>query len=108
MHILDPTLLCTTLFFFSFSGEMGPDFSSKMAVKSLTSQQLVRIHQLFRQAKFDDPSGHVSDEFYNEPFSLHSSHCSIINFFIMLLMPLLMSLLSIISVLALLANTIFD
>lgn len=28
-----------------------------MAVKSLTSQQLVRIHQLFRQAKFDDPSG---------------------------------------------------
>jgi len=43
---------------------MGPDFSSKMAVKSLTSQQLVRIHQLFRQAKFDDPSGHVSDEVY--------------------------------------------
>jgi DNA topoisomerase-6 subunit B len=38
-------------------GEMGPDFSPKMAVKSLTSQQLVRIHQLFRQAKFDDPSG---------------------------------------------------
>ncbi|PWZ12933.1 DNA topoisomerase 6 subunit B [Zea mays] len=38
-------------------GEMGPDFSQKMAVKSLTSQQLVRIHQLFRQAKFDDPSG---------------------------------------------------
>ncbi|KAL6956403.1 DNA topoisomerase 6 subunit B [Sarracenia purpurea var. burkii] len=36
---------------------MGPDFSPKMAVKSLTSQQLVRIHQLFRQAKFDDPSG---------------------------------------------------
>ncbi|CAD6225524.1 unnamed protein product [Miscanthus lutarioriparius] len=38
-------------------GEMGPDFSPKMTVKSLTSQQLVRIHQLFRQAKFDDPSG---------------------------------------------------
>ncbi|KAF8712038.1 hypothetical protein HU200_028870 [Digitaria exilis] len=38
-------------------GEMGPDFSPKMIVKSLTSQQLVRIHQLFRQAKFDDPSG---------------------------------------------------
>ncbi|RVX13007.1 DNA topoisomerase 6 subunit B [Vitis vinifera] len=38
-------------------GEMGPDFSPKMAVKSLTSQQIVRIHQLFRQAKFDDPSG---------------------------------------------------
>ncbi|KAK8936531.1 DNA topoisomerase 6 subunit B [Platanthera zijinensis] len=38
-------------------GEMGPDFSSKMPVKSLTSQQIVRIHQLFRQAKFDDPSG---------------------------------------------------
>ncbi|KAK3042302.1 hypothetical protein RJ639_001897 [Escallonia herrerae] len=38
-------------------GEMGPDFSPKMLVKSLTSQQLVRIHQLFRQAKFDDPSG---------------------------------------------------
>ncbi|KAL5201859.1 hypothetical protein ABZP36_036213 [Zizania latifolia] len=38
-------------------GEMGPDFSAKMTVKSLTSQQLVRIHQLFRQAKFDDPSG---------------------------------------------------
>ncbi|KAG4961419.1 hypothetical protein AAZX31_13G324300 [Glycine max] len=39
-------------------GEMGPDFGSKMTVKSLTSQQLVRIHQLLRQAKFDDPSGH--------------------------------------------------
>ncbi|KAG8471597.1 hypothetical protein CXB51_036762 [Gossypium anomalum] len=38
-------------------GEMGPDFSPKMAVKSLTDQQIVRIHQLFRQAKFDDPSG---------------------------------------------------
>lgn len=38
-------------------GEMGPDFTPKMAVKSLTSQQIVRIHQLFRQAKFDDPSG---------------------------------------------------
>ncbi|OAY68721.1 DNA topoisomerase 6 subunit B [Ananas comosus] len=38
-------------------GEMGPDFSSKMPVKSLTSQQIVRIQQLFRQAKFDDPSG---------------------------------------------------
>ena len=41
-------------------GEMGPDFTPKMAVKSLTSQQIVRIHQLFRQAKFDDPSGDVS------------------------------------------------
>ncbi|CAI9096366.1 OLC1v1032492C1 [Oldenlandia corymbosa var. corymbosa] len=38
-------------------GEMGPDFSPKMLVKSLTSQQIVRMHQLFRQAKFDDPSG---------------------------------------------------
>ncbi|PKA52823.1 DNA topoisomerase 6 subunit B [Apostasia shenzhenica] len=38
-------------------GEMGPDFSPKMSIKSLTSQQIVRIHQLFRQAKFDDPSG---------------------------------------------------
>ncbi|KAL3519195.1 hypothetical protein ACH5RR_021784 [Cinchona calisaya] len=38
-------------------GEMGSDFSHKMLVKSLTSQQIVRIHQLFRQAKFDDPSG---------------------------------------------------
>lgn len=38
-------------------GEMGSEFSPKMAVKSLTSQQIVRIHQLFRQAKFDDPSG---------------------------------------------------
>lgn len=41
-------------------GEMGTDFSPKMPVKSLTSQQIVRIHQLFRQAKFDDPSGDVS------------------------------------------------
>ncbi|KAF5748777.1 DNA topoisomerase 6 subunit B isoform X1 [Tripterygium wilfordii] len=38
-------------------GEMGPEFSPKMPVKSLTSQQIVRIHQLFRQAKFDDPTG---------------------------------------------------
>ncbi|KAH9303067.1 hypothetical protein KI387_014650, partial [Taxus chinensis] len=38
-------------------GEMGPDFTPKMSVKSLSPQQIVRIHQLFRQAKFDDPSG---------------------------------------------------
>ncbi|RAL39918.1 hypothetical protein DM860_008058 [Cuscuta australis] len=40
-------------------GELGPDFSAKMPVKSLSSQQIVRIHQLFRQAKFHDPSGDV-------------------------------------------------
>lgn len=50
---------------------MGPEFSPKMSVKSLTSQQIVRIHQLFRQAKFDDPSGDVScrilfDKFLSE------------------------------------------
>lgn len=39
---------------------MGSEFSPKMPVKSLTAQQIVRIHQLFRQAKFDDPSGDVS------------------------------------------------
>lgn len=38
---------------------MGPDFSSKMAVRLLTAQQVARIHQLFRQAKFADPSGEV-------------------------------------------------
>lgn len=38
-------------------GEMGPEFSPKMVVKSLTDQQIVRINQLFRQAKFDDPTG---------------------------------------------------
>ncbi|KAM1166791.1 hypothetical protein ACFX19_029433 [Malus domestica] len=38
-------------------GELGPEFSPKMPIKSLTSQQIVRIHQLFHQAKFDDPSG---------------------------------------------------
>ncbi|CAI0412762.1 unnamed protein product [Linum tenue] len=38
-------------------GEMGSEFSAKMPVKSLTDQQIVRIHQLFRQAKFDDPTG---------------------------------------------------
>ncbi|KAF2311970.1 hypothetical protein GH714_027637 [Hevea brasiliensis] len=38
-------------------GEMGPEFSPKMPIKSLTDQQIVRIHQLFRQAKFDDPTG---------------------------------------------------
>lgn len=38
---------------------MGTDFSPKTPVKSLTPQQIVRIHQLFRQAKFDDPSGDV-------------------------------------------------
>lgn len=46
-------------------GEMGPDFNPKIAVKSLTSQQIVRIHQLFRQAKFDDPSGDVSFPCYS-------------------------------------------
>ncbi|KAI5081155.1 hypothetical protein GOP47_0004338 [Adiantum capillus-veneris] len=38
-------------------GEMGSEFSAKTLVKSLTDQQIVRIHQLFRQAKFDEPSG---------------------------------------------------
>ncbi|KAJ7561257.1 hypothetical protein O6H91_03G020500 [Diphasiastrum complanatum] len=38
-------------------GEMGPEFTPKMPVKSLTAQQLVRIHQLFRQAKFGEPTG---------------------------------------------------
>eukprot|EP00249_Psilotum_nudum_P016619 c25911_g1_i1 orf=138-2168(+) len=37
--------------------EMGSEFSPKMPVKSLTDQQIVRIHQLFRQARFDEPSG---------------------------------------------------
>lgn len=61
MHVIDAQhVFCCTLYL-SFSGEMGPDFGSKMTVKSLTSQQLVRIHQLLRQAKFDDPSGHVSN-----------------------------------------------
>jgi DNA topoisomerase VI subunit B len=53
-------------------GEMGPDFSPKMAVKSLTSQQLVRIHQLFRQAKFDDPSGNVYISFHLHLFVNYS------------------------------------
>ena len=53
-----PRVKVNHLFF--LSGEMGPDFSPGMAVKSVTSQQMVRIHQLFRQAKFDDPSGDVS------------------------------------------------
>jgi hypothetical protein len=43
----------------NFLGEMGPEFSPKMVVKSLTDQQIVRINQLFRQAKFDDPTGDV-------------------------------------------------
>lgn len=43
---------------------MGPDFSPKTLVKSLTPQQIVRIHQLFRQAKFDDPSGDVRCFFF--------------------------------------------
>lgn len=38
-------------------GEMGPEFQPKMLVKSLSDEQIVRLHQLFRQAKFDDPSG---------------------------------------------------
>ncbi|XP_021894108.1 DNA topoisomerase 6 subunit B isoform X2 [Carica papaya] len=38
-------------------GEMGPEFNPKMSVKALSSRQIVRIHQLFRQAKFDDPNG---------------------------------------------------
>lgn len=42
------------------SGEMGPEFNPKMSVKALSSRQIVRIHQLFRQAKFDDPNGDVS------------------------------------------------
>ena len=49
---------------------MGPEFGPKMPVKSLTSQQIVRIHQLFRQAKFDDPSGNVSGSVLNFLFNL--------------------------------------
>jgi hypothetical protein len=52
-------------------GEMGPEFSPKMAAKSLTSQQIVRIHQLFRQAKFDDPSGDVSSWSMVLSYSVH-------------------------------------
>jgi DNA topoisomerase VI subunit B len=52
---------------------MGPDFSPKMAVKGLTSQQLVRIHQLFRQAKFDDPSGNVWVPFHLDLFQILSA-----------------------------------
>ncbi|RWV96407.1 hypothetical protein GW17_00040885 [Ensete ventricosum] len=55
-----PSANITSYSIVCFPGEMGPDFSPKMAVKNLTSQQIVRIHQLFRQAKFDDPSGDVS------------------------------------------------
>lgn len=53
-------LILISIIFSILLGEMGPDFSPKMAVKSLTDQQIVRIHQLFRQAKFDDPTGDVS------------------------------------------------
>lgn len=38
---------------------MGPEFQPKMLVKTLAGEQIVRLHQLFRQAKFDDPSGQV-------------------------------------------------
>lgn len=38
---------------------MGPEFQPKMLVKDLSGEQIVRLHQLFRQAKFDDPSGQV-------------------------------------------------
>lgn len=41
--------------------ELGPEFSPKMSVKSLTPQQILSIQQLFRQAKFEDPSGDVSN-----------------------------------------------
>ncbi|BBN02322.1 DNA topoisomerase VI subunit B [Marchantia polymorpha subsp. ruderalis] len=37
--------------------ELGPEFNQKMSVKSLTGQQILCLHQLFRQAKFDDPDG---------------------------------------------------
>ncbi len=46
-------------------GEMGPEFSPKMPVKSLSDEQIVRIHQLFRQAKFDDPTGDVCPPFFS-------------------------------------------
>lgn len=59
-------------------GEMGTDFSPKMPVKSLTSQQNVRIHQLFRQAKFDDPSGEASFSIQCVCSSCSSHHTSIL------------------------------
>eukprot|EP00850_Spirogloea_muscicola_P004555 SM000019S05099 [mRNA] locus=s19:960297:966539:- [translate_table: standard] len=38
--------------------ELGlPEFTTKTIIKSLTDQQIVRIHQLFQQAKFDNPTG---------------------------------------------------
>lgn len=82
MHIRDAHsgIYCNL---FSFPGEMGPDFSSKMAVKSLTSQQIVRIHQLFRQAKFDDPSGHVSDGVFVISTPFYIFHYSFPHFFLL-------------------------
>ncbi|KAL3696020.1 hypothetical protein R1sor_010096 [Riccia sorocarpa] len=37
--------------------ELGPDFNPKMSVKTLTPQQILSLHQLFRHAKFDEPDG---------------------------------------------------
>eukprot|EP00899_Mesostigma_viride_P011865 jgi/Mesvir1/2067/Mv02321-RA.2 len=37
--------------------EMGPEFSPDADPKTLSDNQLVRMHQLFRQAKFPDPDG---------------------------------------------------
>ena len=39
---------------------MGPEFQPKKLVKELSDEQIVRLHQLFRQAKFDEPSGQVA------------------------------------------------
>eukprot|EP00898_Chlorokybus_atmophyticus_P006071 jgi/Chlat1/6465/Chrsp45S05966 len=71
-HLISETNKSTLVQFFSheFSniskglatrlvGELGADFKEKMSPKSLTDKQLVRIHQLFRQAKFPAPDGDV-------------------------------------------------
>eukprot|EP00958_Prasinococcus_capsulatus_P008552 scaffold841_cov397-Prasinococcus_capsulatus_cf.AAC.13 len=41
--------------------EMGDGFDPKMSIKDLTDQQIARMHQLFREAKFKDITGeHLS------------------------------------------------
>ena len=42
-----------------FTGEMGPGVTSETLANSLTFPQIARMHELFQQGQFDDPSGNV-------------------------------------------------
>ncbi|KAL4569869.1 hypothetical protein LXL04_025513 [Taraxacum kok-saghyz] len=51
-------------------GKMGPGVTSKTQVNSLTFPQIARMHELFQQTQFDDPSGNCLSPLGESEFGL--------------------------------------